>query len=164
MVPVGLNHRPQDRQETGALCLSESPSCNYAPPLPYIKHYSRVTLFRYNFQMYRGINSHRGLYTALGLIYGKVWRDKTLRSKGMYGMPVPAGRELEPSAFAKAFSSRVRVVMAQQRVTAQALASEIGVSRSYMGKRLRDEASFTLTDVEAISKALGMELPKLPEL
>lgn len=82
----------------------------------------------------------------------------------MYGMPVPAGKELEPSPFARAFSSRVRVVMAQQRVTAQELATRVGVSRSYMGKRLRDEASFTLTDVEAISKALGMDLPVLPEL
>jgi transcriptional regulator with XRE-family HTH domain len=79
-------------------------------------------------------------------------------------MPVPAGRELEPSPFARAFSSRVRVVMAQQRVTGKDLAEKIGVSRSYLGKRLRDEASFTLTDVEEISKALGMALPTLPEI
>ena len=79
-------------------------------------------------------------------------------------MPMPAGKQPEPSPFARAFSSRVRVVMAQQRVTVQALADRVGVSRSYLGARLRDELSFTLTDVEAISKALGMELPTLPEL
>jgi DNA-binding phage protein len=51
--------------------------------------------------------------------------------------------------------------MADQRVTAQALAETTGISRSYLGKRLRDEAPFTLNDVEAICKALGMELPEL---
>lgn len=76
-------------------------------------------------------------------------------------MPVPTGKQPEPSPLARAFSSHVRVVMADKRVTAQALAEDAGVSRSYLGKRLRDEASFTLTDVEMISRALGMELPKL---
>lgn len=51
--------------------------------------------------------------------------------------------------------------MADQRVTAQALAEATGISRSYLGKRLRDEAPFTLNDVEAISRALGMDLPEL---
>lgn len=76
-------------------------------------------------------------------------------------MPVPSGKEPPPSALARAFSSRVRIAMADQRVTAQALAKLTGVSRSYVGTRLRDEASFTLTDVEAISKALGLQLPEL---
>ena len=79
-------------------------------------------------------------------------------------MPVPTGKQPEPSPLALAFSSRVRVVMAQQRVTAQALAVQTGLSRSYLGKRLRDEVPFSLNDVEVISKALGMELPILPEI
>lgn len=75
-------------------------------------------------------------------------------------MPVPSGKQPAPSPLARAFSRRVRVVMAEQRVTAQALAETTGISRSYMGKRLRDEASFTLSDVESISKALGIEIPE----
>jgi transcriptional regulator with XRE-family HTH domain len=74
-------------------------------------------------------------------------------------MPVPSGKQPAPSALARAFSSRVRIAMADQRVTAQALAEATGISRSYLGKRLRDETSFTLTDVELISKALRLKLP-----
>jgi transcriptional regulator with XRE-family HTH domain len=76
-------------------------------------------------------------------------------------MPVPTGKQPEPSPLARAFSSHVRVAMAQQRVTAQALAGMTGISRSYLGKRLRDEVPFSLNDVEAISKALGLELPEI---
>jgi transcriptional regulator with XRE-family HTH domain len=76
-------------------------------------------------------------------------------------MPVPSGKQPAPSALARAYSSRVRIAMADQRVTAQALAEATGISRSYLGKRLRDEVSFTLTDVQAISEALGIPLPKL---
>jgi transcriptional regulator with XRE-family HTH domain len=76
-------------------------------------------------------------------------------------MPVPTGKQPEPSPLARAFSSHVRVAMSQQRVTAQALAQRTGISRSYLGKRLRDEVPFTLNDVEAISKALGLGLPEL---
>jgi len=54
--------------------------------------------------------------------------------------------------------------MARDRVTTAALAEATGISRTYLGKRLRDEVPLTLNDVEAISKALGIELPKLPEL
>lgn len=56
------------------------------------------------------------------------------------------------------------MVMARDGVTAQELAERTGISRSYIGKRLRDEAPMTLNDVEAISNALGMGLPELPEL
>lgn len=51
--------------------------------------------------------------------------------------------------------------MTDQKVTAQALAELTGISRSYLGKRLRDEAPFNLNDVEAISLALKIEPPKL---
>lgn len=76
-------------------------------------------------------------------------------------MPVPAAKQPSPSPLARAFSARVRMVMARDYVTMQALAEKAGISRTYLGKRLRDEMPFTLNDVEAISKALGMELPKL---
>lgn len=48
--------------------------------------------------------------------------------------------------------------MAERRMTAQALAEAAGLSRSYLGKRLRDESSFTVNDIEAICDALGFEL------
>lgn len=76
-------------------------------------------------------------------------------------MPVPTGKQPEPSPLARAFSRRVRLVMGDQRVTAQALAKTTGISRSYLGKRLRDESPFTLNDVEAICRALEIEMPKM---
>ena len=43
-------------------------------------------------------------------------------------------------------------------MTAQALAEASGLSRSYLGKRLRDESSFTVNDIESICEALDFEL------
>jgi transcriptional regulator with XRE-family HTH domain len=48
--------------------------------------------------------------------------------------------------------------MAERRMTAQALAEASGLSRSYLGKRLRDESSFTVNDIEAICAALDEPL------
>jgi len=48
--------------------------------------------------------------------------------------------------------------MAERRMTAQALAEAAGLSRSYLGKRLRDESSFTVNDIEAICTALDEQL------
>jgi transcriptional regulator with XRE-family HTH domain len=56
------------------------------------------------------------------------------------------------------------MIMGRDGVTTQALAAQLGISRTYLGKRLRDEVPFTLNDVECICDALGIELPKLPEL
>ncbi|MGK3957847.1 helix-turn-helix domain-containing protein [Arthrobacter sp. R4] len=97
---------------------------------------------------------HWGPYEA-GCAY-----DNHMHPKGPYTMPVPTGKQPSPSPLARAFSSRVRIAMADQRVTAQALAKSVGVSRSYLGKRLRDEVSFTLNEVESISRILGLELPE----
>jgi DNA-binding phage protein len=76
-------------------------------------------------------------------------------------MTMPSGKQPVPGALARAFSAHVRMVMARDRVTAQALAEESGLSRSYLGKRLRDEVPFTLNDVEAICQALAIEPPKV---
>lgn len=48
--------------------------------------------------------------------------------------------------------------MAEHRITAQDLAKKAGLSRSYLGKRLRDESSLTVNDIDAICDALGVEL------
>jgi DNA-binding phage protein len=83
------------------------------------------------------------------------------RLKGLYAMSMPSGSQPKPGPLARAFSGRVRMVMARDRVTAQALAEACGLSRSYLGKRLRDEVPFSLNDVQAISEALGLKLPDL---
>lgn len=76
-------------------------------------------------------------------------------------MPVPSGRQPEPSPLARTFSAHVRIAMSEQRMTAQGLAKAAGISRNYLGKRLRDEVPFSLNDVESISKVLGLKLPEL---
>lgn len=50
------------------------------------------------------------------------------------------------------------MLMARERITAQALATAAGLSRNYLGKRLRDEFSFTANDVEVICAALGVDV------
>ena len=77
---------------------------------------------------------------------------------------MPSGKQPEPSPLAREFSAHVRMVMARDHVTMQALADKVKISRTYLGKRLRDEVPFTLNDVECICDALGIELPKLPPL
>lgn len=76
-------------------------------------------------------------------------------------MTMPSGKQPEPGQLSRAFSSRVRIIMADERVTLTQLAKACGVSRNYLGKRLRDEAPLTLNDVEAICKALGIQPPKI---
>lgn len=81
--------------------------------------------------------------------------------RGISIVHMPTGKHPEPGPLARRFSAHVRMIMARDRITAQALAESAGLSRSYVGKRLRDEAAFTLNDVEAISNALGIHLPRL---
>ena len=76
-------------------------------------------------------------------------------------MSMPSGKQPEPGELARAFSAHVRLVKDRDGVTDSALARATGLSRNYLGKRLRDEVPFTLNDVEVISKALGIRLPKL---
>ena len=71
---------------------------------------------------------------------------------------MPAGSQQESGAFARALSAEVRATLARQRVTAKQLAHDSGMSPNYLGKRLRDEASLTANDIEAICVALGEDL------
>ena len=87
--------------------------------------------------------------------------DKIPCSKGLYAMAMPTGKQPEPGPLSRRFSAHVRMVLARDRVTAQDLAARAGLSRSYLGKRLRDEVPFTLNDVEAIGKALGIHIPEI---
>jgi transcriptional regulator with XRE-family HTH domain len=72
--------------------------------------------------------------------------------------PVPSGSQPSPGPLARAISAQIRVLMAEQNLTAVALAKKSGLSRSYLGKRLRDEASLTSNDIEALIDALGVDI------
>lgn len=73
-------------------------------------------------------------------------------------MPVPSGSQPAPGPLARAISAQVRILMAEQNLTAVALAKKAGLSRSYLGKRLRDEAALTSNDIEALLEALGVDI------
>ena len=74
---------------------------------------------------------------------------------------VPAGKQPESGPFARAISAEVRAVMARHRVSATLLADRAGMSRGYLGRRLRDEVSLTFNDLESICEAMREELPVL---
>lgn len=73
-------------------------------------------------------------------------------------MRVPSGSAPPPGPLARAISAEFRVLMAERNLTAVALAKKAGLSRSYLGKRLRDEASLTSNDIEALLEALGVDI------
>lgn len=74
---------------------------------------------------------------------------------------MPAGKEPEPGAFARAVSDQVRLALTRHRVSGAQLADKIKRSKSYVSKRLRNEASFTANDLEAICRVLGEDLLQL---
>lgn len=69
-------------------------------------------------------------------------------------MGMPTGRQPESGPLARAISAEVRAVMARHRVSAVLLAERSGLSRSYLGKRLRDEVPLTFNDIEAVCHAM----------
>ena len=74
---------------------------------------------------------------------------------------MPAGKEPEPGAFARAVSHEVRHLLTDRRVSGAQMAIMIGRSQSYVSKRLRAESSFTANDIETICRALNMDLLEL---
>lgn len=62
------------------------------------------------------------------------------------------------SAFARAVSAEVRATMAAQRVSGRVLALAAGFrSHNYLAMRLRDDAPFTLDDIDAICRHFDEE-------
>lgn len=51
---------------------------------------------------------------------------------------------------ARCISAEFRARMAAQRISGKALSAMAGMSQNYLAKRLRDEAPFTLDDVEVL--------------
>jgi len=81
-----------------------------------------------------------------------------LHARNGYAMSMPTGKQQESGAFARALSAQVRATLARKRITAKQMAEDCGMSPNYLGKRLRDEASFTLNDIESICDALDEDL------
>lgn len=72
-------------------------------------------------------------------------------------MVMPAVKQPESGPLAKAFAGEVRAALARRRITAKQLAISTGLSPTYVNKRLRDEAPFTLNDVEVICEKLDAD-------
>lgn len=58
---------------------------------------------------------------------------------------------------ARCITAHVRATAAAHRISGKQLASRIGVSQNYTATRLRDEAPFTIDDVEAIAEAFELD-------
>ena len=71
---------------------------------------------------------------------------------------MPAVKQPESGPLSRAISEEIRATLARKRVTAKQLALECGLSPTYINKRLRDEAPFTLNDLEIIAGKLGGDL------
>lgn len=69
-------------------------------------------------------------------------------------MHMPSGKEAASGPLARAVSAEVRATMARHRISGAKLANLVGMSQSYISRRLLDDAPFTLNDVEAICRAL----------
>lgn len=61
------------------------------------------------------------------------------------------------SYLGRCVSAEVRARLAAMRISGVSLAKRMGRSQNYIAKRLRDEAPFTLDDVEDIVEALEMD-------
>lgn len=70
-------------------------------------------------------------------------------------MKMASGKQPAAGPLARAISAEVRAIMARQRMSRATLATRAGMSEGYLGKRLRDQASLTINDIEAIVAALG---------
>lgn len=71
---------------------------------------------------------------------------------------MPSGSQPEAGAFARAVAARVQGIMDDENISVARLATASGLSRNYLGKRLRGEAPLTLNDIEAICSALSEDL------
>jgi hypothetical protein len=78
-----------------------------------------------------------------------------------YNGVMPAKAEQTPGDFANAVANAITREMQSAKMSARELAIRTNHSNGYISKRLRHEAAFTLTDVDAIAKAIGFNAAKL---
>lgn len=76
-------------------------------------------------------------------------------------MTMASGKQNASGALARAISAEVRAVMARKRVSGIQLSGMVPLSQNYIAKRLRDEAPFTINDIEAICDVLGEDFETL---
>jgi transcriptional regulator with XRE-family HTH domain len=60
-----------------------------------------------------------------------------------------------------AVAGEVRVALARKRMSAAALGRALGVSQTYVWRRLEGQTAFDLDDLERVCKVLDIELPAL---
>lgn len=84
-----------------------------------------------------------------------MWRKPSSGNELDKLMTVVQRKQPASGPFARAVAAEVRACMAREWISATQLAARTGLSRSYLGKRLRDETPFTLNDIEAIVSAFG---------
>lgn len=58
-------------------------------------------------------------------------------------------------------AAEVRAAMGRTRLSGVGLAKQMGTSRAFVGRRLSDETSFDLNDLEAVSLVLDVSLEEL---
>lgn len=73
-----------------------------------------------------------------------------------YDGVMPAGKSDSAGPLGRAVSAEIRALLARQRLSASEVAKRTGISQNYISKRLRDEAPFTLNDLERIAPVFGL--------
>jgi transcriptional regulator with XRE-family HTH domain len=70
-------------------------------------------------------------------------------------------RKTESGPLARAVAAEIRAAMGRQRKSGLQLAAATGLSQNYLAKRLRDEAPFTINDIEKICTVLDEDFATL---
>lgn len=71
------------------------------------------------------------------------------------------GTIARPEAYAARVAANIRAAMATQKVSATALAGQLGCSARWLQRRVSGEAELTLNDVEWIAAGLDVPLSTL---
>lgn len=74
----------------------------------------------------------------------------------MRGMDAPT-----PTPLNKLVASEIRAWLGRRQLTGRQLAAKLGASQTWTATRLRGEQEITLTDLERIAAALGVEVATL---
>lgn len=70
---------------------------------------------------------------------------------------MPRRPETEPTPFSKAVTAAIRRLKADRRISNADITEKTGLSGNYIAERLRDEKSFTLSDMELLGEYFGFE-------
>jgi transcriptional regulator with XRE-family HTH domain len=62
-----------------------------------------------------------------------------------------------PGEWAQAINNTIRHLLVEKRMTGRKLAEHMNRSNTYVAKRLRGEAAFTLNDIDTMGKSMGFD-------